>query len=105
MTTENIQYHDIVEHSIINFVRELELKILDGWQVSKTNPGDIIGMWNGTFTVSLYRNDASIERLKARAEGVQVRPKLDRAATLAKARAAKAEKKAQEQLDAGKQQQ
>lgn len=89
-----MQHHDIVEHNLATFIRELELKILDGWAVSKTNPGDVVGMYGGTFTVSLYRDDSSVARLKARAGETQERPKLDRAATLAKARAAKAGKKA-----------
>lgn len=94
MTTNNeTQKLDIVEHNFAAFAKELELKVLDGWAISKSNPGDVVGMYGGTFTVSLYRNADTIQRFHDAAEGVQAVPKLSRGEALAKARQAKADKK------------
>lgn len=92
MTTDTKRL-DIVEHSLSNFAKELEAKILDGWQISKTNPGAVVGFHGGTFTISLFRNAETVQRLRTRVEGVQEAPKPTRGQILAKARAAKAERK------------
>lgn len=95
--SDTIQRYDIVEHHISHFVKELESRLLDGWAVSKTNPGEVVGLYGGTFTVSLYRDAKSIERLRTKGGQVAEQPRPDRKAILAKARDAKAEKKAASQ--------
>jgi hypothetical protein len=87
------EFFDIVEHNLASFAKELESKLLDGWQISKTNPGDVVGFYGGTFTISLFRNYETVQRLRSRVEGVQEAPKLSRGESLARARAAKADKK------------
>lgn len=93
MSNTATQHYDIVEHNIVNFVKELEARLLDGWAVSKTNPGDVVGLYGGTFTVSLYRDASTVERVKSKVESVAEQPKPDRKTILANARAAKAFKK------------
>lgn len=85
-------YFDITESNIAVFAKELEARLFDGWAISKTNPGDVVGLYGGTYTISLYRNDETVARLRNRVAGMQEKPKLDRATILANARAAKAAK-------------
>lgn len=89
-TAENTQYHDIVEHNIAVYSKELADRVRDGWAISKTNPGDVVGF--NCFAVSLYRNAETVKRAKEQAEAIAEAPKPDRSAILAKARAAKADK-------------
>jgi len=92
----NAQHHDIVEHVFPFFVAELAKHLNDGWAVSKTNPGDVVGVYGGTYTVSLYRDADTVADFKRRAGEAADLAKPDRAAILAVARAAKAAKKADE---------
>lgn len=92
MTVPN-QVHDIVEHNIAEYSRQLAAKLLDGWQISKTNPGDVVGVYGGTYTISLFRNAETVQRLRTKVQGMQQEAKPDRATILANARAAKAAKK------------
>ena|SRR5437763_15078138 len=92
MTTDTKTY-DIVSHTISGFAKELEERIMDGWAISPTNRGDVIGVYGGTYTISLYRNNETIQRLQSRVGGVQEDPKPSRGEILAKARQAKAERK------------
>lgn len=93
METKVTERHDIVEHSLENYTRELSYKLLDGWALSKTSPAEVVGLYGGTFTVSLFRDNSTVQRLKDRVEGVVQAPKLDRGTILANARAAKAARK------------
>lgn len=79
---------DIVEHSMPEFVKELVSLTLDGWVVSPTCPGDVLSYGN-TFTVSMYRDEETVEKFKSLSESVGGRPKLTRAEILQKARDAK----------------
>jgi hypothetical protein len=90
----NAQHYDIVETSLVAYTKELAARMLDGWAISKTNPGEVIGLYGGTFTVSLYRDADTVANFKERAEAAAEAAKPDRAAILAKARAAKAANKA-----------
>lgn len=92
MTTETTQNYDIVETNLASYTKELSNRLLDGWAINKTNPGDVIGLYGGTFTVSLYRNAETVQRLRTKAQETQDAPKPDRGAILAKARDAKAAK-------------
>jgi len=85
-------YFDIAASTLAEFAQELDSRLLDGWAISKTNPGEVVGMWGGMFTVSLYRNESTITRLRNKVSGMQEKPKLTRAEILANARQAKAEK-------------
>ena len=86
----DIIYKDITETNIVTFVKELELSIMDGWAVSKSNPGDVIGLWGGTYTVTLERSNETVQRLKTNVASVQDQaPKQSKADSLAKARAAR----------------
>lgn len=89
------QRHDIVETGLDTFAKELELRILDGWGICPTNPGTVAGYYGGTFTVTVVRNEKTLSRAQLKLESVKDRPKAGGAASLAKARAAKAAKKAQ----------
>jgi hypothetical protein len=86
------KYHDIVETSFQSFAKELELKVLDGWAIDKSNPGDVIGMYGGTFTVTLSRNYETVDRFRKSAAATQDAPKLSPAESLARARQARASK-------------
>ena len=79
---------DIVEHSMPEFIKELVNLTLDGWVVSETCPGDVLSYGN-TFTVSMYRNDETVEKFRSLSEGVGAKPKLTRAEILQRARDAK----------------
>jgi hypothetical protein len=85
-------FFDITETNLAEFAKKLESHLLDGWAISKQNPGDVIGLYGGVYTISLYRNDETIKRIRTRVAGIQDAPKLDRATILANARAAKAAK-------------
>ena len=89
----NIERLDIVEVSIVEFVKQVREHTLDGWDISPTCPGDVVGYGYGTYTVSLYRDESTVEKLKYAAGRVQDAPKLsvdDRMAKARQARAAKA---------------
>jgi hypothetical protein len=86
------EYFDIVEHNLAIFAKELESKLFDGWAISKTSPGEVVGLYGGTFTISLFRNEETVQRLRSRVGTMKESPKLDRATILANARAAKAAK-------------
>lgn len=87
-------HHDIVEQSLETFSKELAARIKDGWAISKTNPGDVVGLYGGTFTISLYRNAVTVEELRDKVNNVADAPRLTRAEILERARKAKAAKKA-----------
>lgn len=94
-----IQKHDIVETSFATLLKELAARLLDGWAICPSNPGDVIGPWGAFYTVSLYRDHNTVAKLKERAGSVAEAPKPDRGAILAAARAAKAAKKSAEAQD------
>lgn len=86
----DITYKDITEPNIVTFLKELELHIMDGWAISKSNPGDVVGLWGGTFTVTLERSNDTVQRLRTNVASVQDQtPKQSKADSLAKARAAR----------------
>lgn len=82
---------DVVEYTIEALVAEVAAMTLDGWAVSKTNPGDVIGY--GVYTVSMFRDSNTVEMLRQKAIGIAEKPKLTRAEILAKARAARGQPK------------
>lgn len=88
------QYYDIVESSLESYSKELASRLLDGWAISKTNPGDVVGFYGGTFTVSLYRDADTVTKYKSKAADTADVARPDRATILAKAREAKAAKRA-----------
>lgn len=90
MQTDNF---DIVETNLSVFVKELENRILDGWAIDKTNPGEVVGVYGGVFTVALFRNNETVQRLHSRVSTVKEDPKPSRAEILAKARQVRADKK------------
>lgn len=94
------EYFDIVDHNIASYTKELVARVLDGWKVSQTNPGDVVGVYGGTFTVSLYRNASTVDNLRDKADNVEDVARPDRAAILQKARDAKAAKKLAENTTA-----
>lgn len=81
---------DVVEHSMEAFVAELVTLVRDGWVVSPTNPGDALLNYGSTFTVSLYRDESTVEAFKKLAGNVADKPKMSRAETLEVAREARA---------------
>jgi hypothetical protein len=86
----DIIYQDITEANFVAFLKELELKIMDGWAISKSNPGDVIGLWGGTYTVTLERSNDTVQRLRTNVGSVQDQtPKQSKADSLAKARQAR----------------
>jgi hypothetical protein len=86
----DIIYHDIVETSLAKFAKELELKVMDGWAISVANPGDVVGLWGGTYTVTLERSNDTVQRLRTNVASVQDQtPKQSKADSLAKARQAR----------------
>lgn len=87
------QHFDIVDHNLSSYTAELAKRLMDGWAISKTNPGDVVGLYGGTYTVSLYRNADTVKALKDKAAAVQDIARPSRADILAKAREAKAAKK------------
>lgn len=100
--TSTTQTHDIVTTSLTTFSQELSKYILDGWSISRANPGTVVGLFGGNFTITLYRNTATVQSLRTKVEEVQEAPKADRGAILAAARAAKAAKKVNVTLDVTK---
>jgi hypothetical protein len=92
------EHHDIVEHSIEAFSAELVKFTLDGWAISPTNPGDSVG-FGQTYTVSLYRDEATVEAFRIKADNFEPKVKMTRAESLAKAREAKAAGKSAAKLD------
>lgn len=83
-----VVYRDIVENTMPAFIKELVSLTLDGWAVSPTCPGDVNSFGN-SFTVSMYRDVDTVEKLKSAAAGVNEFPKPTRAEILQKARDAK----------------
>lgn len=83
---------DIVASDLETFSRELEAKVLDGWRICPTNPGTVIGLYGGNFTIAIVRDAQSLSRVQHKLEIVKDRPKSGGAASLQKARAAKAAK-------------
>lgn len=100
MSDTNDLKRDIVELSIESFVKEVVSLTKDGWAVCKSNPGDAIGFGNA-YTVSMYRNEATIQAFKEVAEAVVLAPKMTRAESLQKARAAKGGKLDVTQINQG----
>lgn len=76
---------DVVEHSIEAFTKEVVLLVKDGWAISPTNPGDAVGFGN-TYTVSMYRDDTTVQSLKDVVSSMSTEPKMTRAESLQKAR-------------------
>lgn len=97
--TNEVHRFDVVEHSIESFTKEVVRLTLDGFAISATNPGDSIGFGN-CYTVSMFRDESTVARLKQLADGILSRPKMTRSEVLAKAREAK-DAKAQARLDVG----
>lgn len=87
-----IEYHgvDVVERSIEALLSEVVRLTLEGYTISSTNKGDAVG-WN-SYTVSMYRDKASVQTFKKANDTVEGPPKLSRAEILTKARAAKGTK-------------
>ncbi len=100
--TDTTQTHDIVASNLTTYTKELASYILDGWAISKANPGTVVGMYGGSFTATLYRNTATVQGLRDKVEEVEEAPKPNRGAILAAARAAKAAKKVNVTLDVTK---
>lgn len=100
--TEATQTIDIVESSLSAFAKELSSRLLDGWAISSANPGTTVGLYGSNYTITVYRNTASVEALRNKVGAVQDAPKADRGAILAAARAAKAAKKTNVTLDVTK---
>lgn len=88
------QRKDIVAHTMEVFVEELVDAIQDGWAISPTCPGDALLGYGTTFTVSLYRDDNTVEKFRKLSANVEEKPKMTRAESLAKARETKAALKA-----------
>jgi hypothetical protein len=88
----SFQQHDIVETNLAAYTKELAQKLADGWAINKTCPGEVIGLYGGTFTVSLYRDADTVRKAKETAAAIADIARPDRATILAKARAARAEK-------------
>lgn len=82
---------DVVEHTVEALVAEVAALTLDGWAVSKTNPGDCIGY--RVYTVTMFRDSNTVEALRQKSAGVDEKPKMTRAEILAKARAARGQPK------------
>jgi hypothetical protein len=91
--TDDTQHYDIVEHTLEAYTKELTSRILDGWIVSNTCPGEVLGFYGSTFTVSLYRNASTVDWLRSKIGNVAEQPKPTRAEILQKARDAKAARK------------
>lgn len=89
MSENNEHKVDVVEHTIEAFVKEVVRLTVDGFAISMTNPGDAVGYGN-CYTVSMYRDDFTTQALKDKVAGMQDRPKMSRAESLAKAREARA---------------
>lgn len=88
-TNTDLNY-DVVEYSIEAFTEEVVSRVKDGW-VPVKGSGDAIPFTN-TFTVSMYRNAATVKALKATVDAMTEAPKPTRAEILQKARDAKAAK-------------
>lgn len=86
------EFFDIIDTNLASFAKELDNRLLDGWAISKTNPGEVVGVYGGTFTISLFRNETTLERLRNKVGSMEEKPKLSRGEILAKAREAKANK-------------
>lgn len=87
----SMQHYDVVEHTIQTFTAEVVARTLDGWAVSQTNPGDAVG-FGQTYTVSMYRDESTVEAARKALAGMGEKPKKSRAEILADARAAKSAK-------------
>lgn len=87
-----VAHVDVVEHTIVAFIAEVARRSLDGWAISPTCPGDVIGYGFSTYTVSMYRSEETLMKLRYAAETLCV-PKLNANDRMAKARAAKAANK------------
>ncbi len=91
------QGRDVVELSVEALLTEVVSLTLDGWALSKTSPGDMIGFGN-SFYVSMYRNEDTVDALRKAGGACGDKPKMTRAETLQVARAAKAAKLVTEDL-------
>ncbi len=77
---------DIAESSLEIFLSKFQEAVLDGYVVGTVNPGDVIGYGLG-FTVSMIRNENTVEDLRKIGMSIEEKPKLTRAEILEKARA------------------
>lgn len=84
-------FRDITETNIVAFVAEVAAMTLDGWAIDRNQPGDC-SPFGLHYTVSMYRDADTLEKLRQAAVGIEEKPKLTRAEILEKARAAKASK-------------
>ncbi len=91
-------FRDVVEHSVEAFVAEVVALTLDGWAVSPTCPGDVVG-WGNTYTVSMYRDEDTVDEFRSKSVNIEEKPKLTRQEIAAKAREALAVKRAAAKLD------
>lgn len=98
MTEKLVSNRDVVEHSVEAFVAEIVALTLDGWAVSSTCPGDAVGYGN-TYTVSMYRDEDTVEEFRSKSVNIGEKPRLTRAEITAKAREALAVKRAAAKLD------
>lgn len=92
-------YRDITMHNMQLFLIEVRDALLDGWDISPTCPGDVVGYGFGVFTVTVERNDGTVKRFKDIAGRVQGVAKMTPAEKMAKARAALDAKRAEAKLD------
>ena len=83
---------DIVETTIEGLCAELFRLAMDGYKISPTNPGDVIGFFGNNFTVSMYRDKSTVKAFKEANDTVEGPVSLSRAEILAKARQAKSAK-------------
>ena len=80
---------DVVESVVATFVAEVVRLTQDGYKVCPSNSGDVVGAYGNVFTVTMVRNQESVDAFMALSKDVQEKPKLSRAEILEKARAAR----------------
>lgn len=91
----NIEEHriDVCEGNMPDFVAAVVQKTLDGYEVDPAMPGDT-NYFGNVFSVSMFRNADTVERMRSTIANIAEKPKLSRAEILANAREAKKAKAA-----------
>lgn len=84
--------HDIVETRIEKYTSELRRLLLDGWEIDPACPGEVIGPYGASYTVSMFRDASTVAKFQGKCANVAPKAKLSQAEHLANARAAKAAK-------------
>jgi hypothetical protein len=80
---------EVSERTMPAFVEAVVQKALDGYVVDTvTNPGDT-NIFGNVFSVAMYRDNSTVEKLRSTIGNVSEKPKMSRAETLAVARDAK----------------